>query len=94
LRKTGSENAQGCIQNSENRFGFDFFKRYHKDDDEFLNHIATVDETLVSFMNVETKEQSKQWMHTHSPKKREKFKQTLSACQKARQLFSRTGKEC
>jgi hypothetical protein len=28
---------------------------------------------------VETKEQSKQWMHTHSPNKPKKFKQTLSA---------------
>jgi hypothetical protein len=34
-------------------------------------------------VNVETKEQSKQWMHTHSPIKQKKFKQTLSACQKA-----------
>jgi histone-lysine N-methyltransferase SETMAR len=29
-------------------------------------------------VNVETKEQSKQWMHTHSPKKPKEFKQTLS----------------
>jgi hypothetical protein len=47
----------------------EFLERYHKDGDEFLNHIVGVtgDETWVSFMNVETKEQSKQWMHTHSP---------------------------
>jgi histone-lysine N-methyltransferase SETMAR len=30
-------------------------------------------------VNVETKEQSKQWMHTHSPNKPRKLKQTLSA---------------
>jgi hypothetical protein len=30
-------------------------------------------------MNVEAKEQSKQWMHMHSPNKPKKFKQTLSA---------------
>jgi hypothetical protein len=30
-------------------------------------------------VNVETKEQSKQWMHTHSPNKPKKFKETLSA---------------
>jgi hypothetical protein len=30
-------------------------------------------------MNAETKEQSKQWMHTHSPNKPENFKQILSA---------------
>jgi histone-lysine N-methyltransferase SETMAR len=34
-------------------------------------------------MHVETKEQSKQWMHIHSIKKPKKFKQTLSACQNA-----------
>jgi hypothetical protein len=34
-------------------------------------------------LNVETEEQSKQWMHTHSPNRPKKFKQTLSACQKA-----------
>jgi hypothetical protein len=34
-------------------------------------------------VNIETKEQSKQWMHTHSPNNPKKFKQTLSACQKA-----------
>jgi hypothetical protein len=33
-------------------------------------------------LSVETKEQSKQWIHTHSPKKPKKFKQT-SAYQKA-----------
>jgi hypothetical protein len=60
-------------------------ERYQKDGTEFLNHIIPItgDETWVSFVNVETKEQSKQWMHTHSPNKAKKFKQTLSACQKA-----------
>jgi hypothetical protein len=59
-----------------------FLERYHKYGKEFHNHIIRVtgDETWVSFMNVETKEQSKQWMHTHSPNKPKKFKQT-SACQ-------------
>jgi hypothetical protein len=33
-------------------------------------------------MNVEIKQQSQQWMHTHSPSKPKKFKQRLSACQK------------
>jgi hypothetical protein len=28
-------------------------------------------------LNVETKEQSKQWIHTHSPDKLKKFEQTL-----------------
>jgi hypothetical protein len=35
---------------------------------EFPNHIIRVtgDETWVSFVNVESKEQSKQWIHTHT----------------------------
>jgi hypothetical protein len=36
--------------------------------------MVTGDETWVSFVNVETKEQSKQWMRTHSPNKPKKFK--------------------
>jgi hypothetical protein len=43
---------------------------------------VTGDEAWFSFLNVETKEQSKQWMHTHSPNKPKKFKTTLSAYQK------------
>jgi hypothetical protein len=64
----GSENAHECSQNIENGFVFDFLVRYRKDGDEFLSHIVRVtgDETWVSFVNDETKEQSKQWMHTHS----------------------------
>jgi Mn-dependent DtxR family transcriptional regulator len=53
-----------------------FLQRYYKDGDQFLNHIVGVTAD-------ETKEQSNQWMHTHSPNKLKKFKQTLSACQKA-----------
>jgi hypothetical protein len=46
-------------------------ERHHKDGDEFINHIVRVtgDEAWVSFVNVETKEQAAQWMHTHSPNK-------------------------
>jgi hypothetical protein len=42
-----------------------FLELYHEDGDEFLDHIVRVtgDETWVSFVNVETKDQSKQWMH-------------------------------
>jgi hypothetical protein len=58
----------------------DFLRRCHKNGDEFLNHIVRVtsDENWVSFVNVETKEQSKQWMYTHPPNKPKSFKQTLS----------------
>jgi hypothetical protein len=78
-----SENAHGRAQNAKNGFGFDFLERYNKDCDEFLSHIVRVtgDETWVSFVNDETKEQSEQWIHTHSPNKTTKFKQPLSVCQ-------------
>jgi hypothetical protein len=56
-------------------------ERYHKDGDEFFSHMVRVtdDETWVSYVNVATKEQSKQWIHMHSPNKLKTFKQTLSA---------------
>jgi hypothetical protein len=62
-----------------------FLELYHKDGDEFLNHIVRLagDEECVSFVNVEIKEQSKQWIHTHSPNKPKTFKQTWSACHNA-----------
>jgi hypothetical protein len=62
----GSENVHRCAQNVESGFSFDY-----KDSDEFFNHIMQVtgDYTWVSFVDVETKEQSKQRMHTHSPNK-------------------------
>jgi hypothetical protein len=40
FHKMGSENAHGCTHSTDNDFGFDFLERYHKDDDEFLNHIV------------------------------------------------------
>jgi hypothetical protein len=51
-------------------------EQYQKDGNEFLSHIVHVtgDEPWVSFVNVETKWQSKQWMHTHSPNMPKKFK--------------------
>ena len=55
-----------------------FLQRYWEEGDEFLDRIVTSDETWVQSVNVKTKEQSKQWMHTHSPNKPKKFKQTLS----------------
>ncbi|UYV62960.1 hypothetical protein LAZ67_2002627 [Cordylochernes scorpioides] len=46
--------------------------------EEFLDSIVTGDVTWVHYTTPETKEQSKQWKHTSSPKP-PKFKQTLSA---------------
>jgi hypothetical protein len=81
----GSGKAHWCAQNAENGFSFVFFlERYHKDGNKYLNHIVRVtgDEIWVSSVNVQTRGQSKQWMHTHSPNMSKKFKRT-SACQKA-----------
>jgi hypothetical protein len=36
----GSENADRCAQNTENVFGLEFLERYHKDGDEFRDHIV------------------------------------------------------
>jgi len=48
------------------------------EDKEFLYQIMTGDETWIQYVNPETKEQSKQWMHTNSSNKPKKFKQTFS----------------
>jgi hypothetical protein len=63
-----------------------FLEQYHEDGDEFLSHFVRVtgDETWASFVNTETKEQSKQWMHTHL-KKLKKFKK---CCLPARKLMA------
>jgi hypothetical protein len=62
LRKMGSENAHGRVQNAENGFRFDVLELYHKDGYEVLIHIVQVagDETWVLFFIIDTKEQSKQ----------------------------------
>jgi hypothetical protein len=73
-----SKNVHGCAQKAENGFGSDFLEQYHEDGNEFLNRIIRV-----TFVNVETKEQSNQRMHTHSRNKPKKIKQTFSACRKA-----------
>jgi transposase len=68
-----------------------FLERYHKDGDELLDYIVTGEETWVSFVNVETKEQSKQRMHTHSPNKLKKFKQTSTRKLMATVFWDRNG---
>jgi hypothetical protein len=78
----GSENAIGAHRSQRMALALTYLGRYHKDGNEFLSHIIRVtgDVTWVAFVSVETKEQSKQWMHTHSPNKPKQFKQMLSAC--------------
>jgi len=54
-----------------------FMMHYHKEGDGMLSHIVTGDETWVSNITPESKQQSLHWKHTGSPK-RKKFKQTIS----------------
>ena len=54
-----------------------FLNRLRDQEEDFLNQIATGDETWVSHATPETKRQSMEWRHTSSPVKT-KFKQTLS----------------
>jgi hypothetical protein len=67
---TGEQKTQRIIS------ALKFLEQYHKDGDEFLNHIVrgTIDETSVLFVDVETKEQSKHRMNTHLPHNQNKFK--------------------
>lgn len=55
-----------------------FLTRYSDDGENFLNKIVTGDETWVRHVTPESKQQSMEWRHTHSPKK-QKFKTTMSA---------------
>jgi hypothetical protein len=50
----------GAYKTQRNASALTFLKRYRKDNNEFLSHIIrlTGDETWVSFVDVETKEQS------------------------------------
>jgi len=54
-----------------------FLIHYHKERDSMLSHIVTGDETWVSHITPESKQQSLHWKHTGSPKWK-KFKQTFS----------------
>jgi hypothetical protein len=55
-----------------------FLERYHRDGDNFLDHIVTGHETWVSQFTPESKRQSLEWHHPRSPSKPRMFKQTLS----------------
>jgi len=46
-----------------------FLMRYHKEGDSMLSHNVTGDETWVSHITFESKQQSLHWKHTGSPKK-------------------------
>ncbi|KAJ4435712.1 hypothetical protein ANN_18328 [Periplaneta americana] len=54
-----------------------FLTRYSEQGNEFLDHFVTGDKIWVSHMTPESKQQSMEWRHTASPRKK-KFKQTMS----------------
>lgn len=56
-----------------------FLEDYDKSGNHVIDRIVTGDETWVKHVNCETKRQSMEWGHTHSPKKPRKCLQTLSA---------------
>jgi len=63
-----------------------FLMRYHKEGDGMLSHIVTGDETWVSHITPESKQQSMHWKCTGSPK-RKTFKQTISTRKIMRTVF-------
>ncbi|GBM16379.1 hypothetical protein AVEN_129704-1 [Araneus ventricosus] len=54
-----------------------FLTRYNEEGDVMVSRIVTGDETWVSYVTPESKQQSMEWRHTHSPVG-VKAKQTLS----------------
>jgi hypothetical protein len=53
--------------------------------------MITCGETWVTFLNVETKVQSKQWMHSHSPDNPKNIKQTSARQLMASVFWDRNG---
>jgi hypothetical protein len=69
-----------------------FLERYHKESDNFLDQLLVVAgyETWLSHIIPESKRQSVEWHHSHSPSNPIKFKQTLST-RKALRIHSSLG---
>ncbi|GBL72896.1 Mariner Mos1 transposase [Araneus ventricosus] len=63
-----------------------FLAHYNEEDDAMLSWIVKGDETWVSHVTPESKQQSMEWRHTHSPV-RVKAKQTLSQCKIMASIF-------
>jgi hypothetical protein len=73
-----TENCARCVPrmltdgHKQNCIGaaLSFLECYHRGDDEFLDHIVTGDETWVLHYTPESKCQSQEWHHAHSPTKK------------------------
>jgi hypothetical protein len=66
-----SKNVHEAHKTQKMDSALNFLKQLHKGGNEFLDDIVKVrdDENWISFVNVQTKKQLKQWRHTHSPNK-------------------------
>ena len=72
----GAQNVNGRSQIEMDGFGAEV-TRYAQEGDEFLDSIVTGDETWGFHHTPESKQQSLQWRHTHSPRTK-KFKTSVS----------------
>ena len=72
----GAQNVNGRSQIEMDGFGAEV-TRYAQEGDEFLDSIVTGDETWGFHHTPESKQQSLQWRHTHSPVTK-KFKTSIS----------------
>jgi len=60
----GAQDAYRGAQKQRVACALTFLMRYHKERDGMLNHIVTGDETWVSYITPESKQQSLHWKHT------------------------------
>jgi hypothetical protein len=65
VRTLGAQNVNGRSQNDTDGFRA---TRYAQEGDEFLDTVVTGDETWGFHHTPESKQQSLQWRHTHSPR--------------------------
>lgn len=82
-----SEKVHECMQNAENGFGFDTFGAIPQRWQWIFHHILhrTGDETCLSFMVVETKEQSTLWICAYQTSQNS----SSIVCQKSDNCFLR-----
>ena len=66
------------MQDGSHACSREFLQRYADENDNFLDSIVTGDETWAFHFTTETKQQSREWLDSSSPKPR-KFKRTKSA---------------
>ena len=76
--------TQGTHRGTQNQTSF--LTRCSEQGNEFLDHIMTGEETSFFHMTPASKQQSMEWRHNASPRKK-KFKQTMSTHKNMRTVF-------